>query len=792
MTYGSRAVKSGGPAGLVACELEEGRRERFSELDAFIDRILIRSLHAERVTEFTTNALGEHWVSVTNVTDAERAFINGMFSAEQQEKRGALFLPEKTRILSGLINLPSIHAECERFAMGVVQEEAGQVLLKSSSDAVLAWSVLVPLFETFFTPFILRTQLSGKRTHDQTLSMWERVDEVMRLMAFDLSEELHVFRYGGGWHHLNAEGQIGARRRVLSALADQARPGMAAGYRCLRVWELATQYYTRAKKGSPTRKRVLTKGTEATLSGYFGGDWLAFLDYLGEEPQSDEVVVTALPTPQIYVTGSDRVAEVADSVNLPVEEVRRMVAALWGETVIASPIEQRVSVLRKYWECFDFLHARQEPGMEPLWGLVDEGWVGVQDTGENSPYNHQVYRKLLPAELVHEIEKLWGVEMLPRYPERIVTALYPHQRMAETFGPALDFWHGCALTAWFICEGPTSRTDLQGIAHYHRRELAALKDYGTPVNEGLFSDLIAAERRLGTPQPIERVDHRSNVGGLTITMSTSYGTRRKGFAILRDIITQHRREWSEKHLETYLRSRWETALTDTWKVFQVALHGKGKPLTLKQFAKKTSEVTNCWFGGDIGKLYTALGERSPATPIRNRIMPLDVNSFLDRLERMLDTDIYYPRSMGNTALECVQLLEALGRPPTLNEYGTSRFRDRTYLYKYEHLNAEDEWMKFLAAVQEAMEETQEVSNAGNKVIVASEIAHSNQEESGKHSAVELLPPRTESNTDSTDERSQAEQTAPRMDKGLCISCGRKLGILDKFIGRDHHKHCPTL
>ena len=32
------------------------------------------------------------------------------------------------------------------------------------------------------------------------------------------------------------------------------------------------------------RRRALTRELEATLSGFFGGDWLALLNYVGEEP----------------------------------------------------------------------------------------------------------------------------------------------------------------------------------------------------------------------------------------------------------------------------------------------------------------------------------------------------------------------------------------------------------------------------------------------------------------------------------------------------------------------------
>ncbi len=38
----------------------------------------------------------------------------------------------------------------------------------------------------------------------------------------------------------------------------------------------------------------------------------------------------------------------------------------------AAPLEQRVAVLKRYWNIFDEIHARQKAGMKPLWGLVEE------------------------------------------------------------------------------------------------------------------------------------------------------------------------------------------------------------------------------------------------------------------------------------------------------------------------------------------------------------------------------------------------------------------------------------
>jgi hypothetical protein len=101
---------------------------------------------------------------------------------------------------------------------------------------------------------------------------------------------------------------------------------------------------------------------------------------------------------------------------------------------LASPVEDRVRVLTKYWRIFDEIHGRQSSGMPSLWGLVEEG-RGVRIGWEGPDwYNPRLYEEMLPKDLQDAIKGLWGTVMLPRWPDRIVTESAPHALMAETFG----------------------------------------------------------------------------------------------------------------------------------------------------------------------------------------------------------------------------------------------------------------------------------------------------------------------------------------------------------------------
>ena len=70
---------------------------------------------------------------------------------------------------------------------------------------------------------------------------------------------------------------------------------------------LIERYYAKAKKGPPPMRQVVTKPLRRTLSAFFGGDWVAFVQYLGERLDPNEQIAAALPEPRLYV-GADRSA----------------------------------------------------------------------------------------------------------------------------------------------------------------------------------------------------------------------------------------------------------------------------------------------------------------------------------------------------------------------------------------------------------------------------------------------------------------------------------------------------
>ncbi|GAP96598.1 hypothetical protein [Leptolyngbya sp. NIES-2104] len=717
-TFGRRVNQIGSIAELLAMETEEARSESFRQLDRIVGEVLVRSLRGERIATIVQDHLNVNTVLIQGLSNEHRGFLTTTFGLEHQQSRGAWFLPESANLRVGMMSLPWAFREHDRFATGIALEERGKVLLNSSADAIFTWAILEPLFNALFLPFELRGNLSGTLTREEMLQRWDAIETLYQTLGFQVADELAVMRWSGGWNQLRTAEQLEAKQRLLKALARQAQPQMATCYRAFRVRELVNGYYKKAKRdGQVKRKQALTKGLAPSLTGFFGGDWLVFLTYLGEKPHPEEQIITALPETRPFVGGASRATEVAALQGIAAEEIERIAAAYWQQSSGQSPVEQRVATLERYWSAFDGIHARQAVGMQPLWGLVEDyRFLNFNETVQ-SPYQPQLYQALLPNDLLSEIERLWGTVMLVKFPDRIVSELFPHELMAETFGAALKFWHGCALTAWFLCEGPYSRTDMAGLAHYYRREIAALEACQTPIDPKIFDELMQAEAQLGPAEPIYNSQESSPIaaGGLSLTIRTSLGSRRTGFEKLRDIITRHRQTWSAQYLDRYFRARWESEITEAGRIYHLLLHERGgKSPTLKQFAKSSAVATNHWFGGDVSGLYGAIREKSPVQSQRLARMPADRVLFAravyegmpPHLPKLVSEEIRnqnyqllrLKEELANLSLRYVQLEEALGRTPEPAELGLEKLQNYGQILGQD-LNAV--WNTYAGVIQKA-------------------------------------------------------------------------------------------
>ncbi|SFL67168.1 TerD family protein [Streptomyces pini] len=678
------------PAQALAIEAAAGQQQRFAELDALAARLLATAFAGQSIAVICPGRglRTPDTVEVTALTRDEAVFCAGMFGVHEQQRRGAWYLPQKLSVKAGAVNLPHLLRERPAHALTLATDDTARLTVVEGADTVLLWALLVPLFETLLQPVRLRAAGDIFPPTEQR-RFWAHIEERYRLLGIDAGV-LEVFRFGGGWHALDRTGQQQARLNLLDALAAADHTEIAARHRIQQLQGLMAGFAKKAKNGTALARRVLTRALQPVVSAYFAGDWLAVLDYLQAPPHPDEEVITALPEPRLYVGMSSQAAGTAAEAGIAEDEIQAMLAAFLGAGSSLSPVEERAAALHSWWAGFDQAHAVQSPGMPALWGLVDQNLMSLSRTEQG--FTPQLYRQSLPDEVLEQAGRLWGTVTLQRHPGSIVSNPRPHQTMAQAFGAAAEFWHGVGLTAWFVCEGPYSRTTLSGVDRYYSRPLAALRSTGCPIDASLFEELRAAEQHLGPEEEI--TDSRASTvetsyGSLTLTSGMSHGTRREGFEQVRDIITRHRRAWAQRHLDAYLQHRWRSELEEVAHQYHRFVAAKGRPPTLAQFARFATPAANHWAGGDLGTLYTTIGEPAPSQQARpTRLLSGDGYDFARRVYQELggkpvdhDTWMSNPEEtqrqwqlsrLATESLRYLQLHEALGQPPTPQQFGTRR------------------------------------------------------------------------------------------------------------------------
>jgi hypothetical protein len=719
-SFGRRALARPDCDALLEMESAESRTQGFAAIDTAIAGLAIRAARGDRILRISRTELGD-MLEIVGVPDALQAEMRSAFELESQQARGAWFLPEKVSIRATGVLFAATFRESPRFVHTLAGEEKAKVALSRSPDAMVVWSVLEPLFDEILGPVFLRVEELGLLGREDFLLRWSEMAETFAAIGLSAENELAPFAWGRGWGRLTGEQQLEAKQNLLTKVAEEITIGLIRRRRAWTVGKLIAQYYAKAKKGRAKRKQVITKDYARVLAGYFGGDWLRFVAYLGEQPHEEERVVTALPETKLMVSGKSKAAEIASKKGIPLEEAERILTEYWRQAGGESPIVERSKVLTEYWKAFDAIHARQARGMAPLWGLVEEGgWPGLEPQS-GTTYQDQLYGRVLPSDIVQPVERLWGTTVLAKWPDRIVSEPYPHTAMAASLGPALKFWHGCALTAWFVCEGPTSRTDIPGLADYYSRELAELAAKGFPIQAELFAELGAV--KLGPEEPIYESSEPVDLShGFSGSIQTSMGSRRSGFELLRDVITRHRRWWSTHRFEAYLRDRWESELKVAGRAWHLMSEEKGKTPTLKQFAKHAVEPARRWFGGDVSLLLAALGQKMPGGGTtqairmpRDRVRfarsvfdelggkPFDRRTFVESREdadrQAAEQDTHHKLwRLAGESLWYVQLLEALDRPPTLKEFGSKFEWIGTALSE----NQDMAWNAFASAIERCL------------------------------------------------------------------------------------------
>lgn len=706
-TFGYKLLAATSTSEAFVLEREAGLAEQFEKRDALIAKFLRRSLDGERVATLTRDRARGYILTLLDLSEKERSWLNKHFSLEHLQSRGQWKIKDRISLEVGILSLPWALSRYGRYGVQLAAEERGPVPL-DTPEALFIWSVLSPLFKMLYQPVELRTLHTGEGTREEQIKTWNRCESFLRDLGLGPGPAFQAIRYGSGWSRLRALERHKAVIAFTEELNSALHPEAGSLFRLYYSHPLIEKYYAKGEKsGIALKKRVVTNALQPVLTGCWSGSWVTFVGYLGEHLHPDEHIVTAKPEVEFTLPTLQQVEAVAAEEGLSESAVAAIAAAVFGE----NPIDERIASMRNFWDVFDDLHARQRPGMRSLWGLVDDGNLGPSSS--DGPHQRQLFRELLGAELNATIDDLWSGQMWERFPDRILTEWTPHAKMTEAFGPVLRFWEGVALTAWFVCEGPYSRTDLRGLREYHAREIAALEDMGTPVDPALFRELTKAEGRLGPPETIWKEEASSSepieVSGLSLTITTQmgYGTRRDGFEFVRDIITKYRRAWAEHHLDAYINKLWEDELKKAGEDFLVLLNQRqGKAPTLKQYAKKGADATNHWLGGDISALYRILKEKCPTVvkdarrvkgpPHRAALRLYDRLVALIRENNPKETNSEYTASrLLRLGVTYIRWLEGAGAPPTYD-----RLKDFSYYAGRLDSDANKAWQLFETAIEE--------------------------------------------------------------------------------------------
>jgi hypothetical protein len=689
------ATTSDGAAGLAAAadadtylgvEAAAGIGDQFAALEVASAAVLGRAF-AGRAPIYARAKLTP--VLTPAVPSSALTTLEAVFDVAAQQKRGAWWLPEQVSVKYGLVNVAAYYRdEHPTWAMTRVADDSGRFPL--TETAVFAcWALLGPLAQDLLEPLMLRGPDNGALDAEASAVRWAAVADRYRELHLDTPDvmtALEAMTPGHGWSALDAAGQVGAKQRLLDALGARFDAGTVRRWRVSPLRELVARYVAKSKRGPAESRAVLVKAVQPALAAWFGGDWLALLTYLGHQPAEGEVIQTALPAPRLYVQGSDKVQQVAQEKNLPTEQVAAMLASYLGSDAVQSPVQRRVAVVRAWWEALDAAQAAQRPGMAVLDALWDA--QVPSPGGPEDPFSYPAGAAWLPQGVSEDITRLWGAMVFPSKPDRLVSALSPRWTMRSALGLPLQFWFEIGQSCWYICEGPYARTKLIDLRSYYHRYVAAMADAGTPVDRDLFTELEAAERRLGPEEPLLDPGEAIDAGhGITVTFSVGSGTRRAGFEILRDIVTYHRRAWAAQHLGTAIRTAWEQPLHELADNINRAVAARGKLPTARQLAGFAGTVANGWFGGDLSAALAAVGERPVVDQRDVRLLPTDRHAYCRRVyqamggQPVLDrhdskyADTYRLLSLAANAPRLIQKQELLGHPPSAKDVQFDRYEN---------------------------------------------------------------------------------------------------------------------
>ncbi len=228
-------ASAGSPDQLLGLEGSAGQSGRFADLDRLAANLVAAALSGSKVAEITRARHGEKdgdRLTLTTVSAPERALLDQAFALPAQQARGAWFLPERASLKAATMNLPAYLRRYPWHAITLASEDVARVRLASTPDALAAWALLIPLFDTLLAPVTERAAGSAQPADEQQATWTAILGDYSRL-GIPAIPAVSVFAYRGGWSGFDRAGQAHARLALLDAIAG-ADLTQAAPSRCSR------------------------------------------------------------------------------------------------------------------------------------------------------------------------------------------------------------------------------------------------------------------------------------------------------------------------------------------------------------------------------------------------------------------------------------------------------------------------------------------------------------------------------------------------------------------------------
>ncbi len=554
----------------------------------------------------------------------QRVALERWFGLERQRASGGWHVPAKAALALGVGNLAAAFEHFVEIPTAVAHSADGRFDLAASADAVYYWAVVSPLLEGLAAPLLLRGARHKALSSAREGACWREFDLIAAALGVDLDEDARVFRPACGWSLLRSpERELERKQRFAVRLRRALGTDAARAYRELSVAALVDAYRQKGRGEPVPRERVLTDPLGRTLSAYFGGDWLAFLDFVGSRPHPRDRIVTAIPEPRIVVGSREAASDVAGALAVSPDAVSAVLASFWAVERPRSPMQERSETMRRYWAWFDDLHARHESD-----GFAIDRAAPTSRPRRGIGMDRGILYAYAPDGLLDEIELWWGTEMDEKPPYSVRASGAPAFGIARAFWPALRFWHGVGVTVIRLNDDARLPNTIAGAEAHYREELAALAALGAAVDPRLFAELDEVRIELGLGDDIVNAFEKR---------------RKRAYRRLRDVVTRHRRAWSQEYLETYLRASWETRLREVARWFEERVARRGKAPPERAFVKMAGELADDWFGGNLETLCASIGHAVP----RARAADVTEPRAGDPLDALLATAFPRPAKLGD-------------------------------------------------------------------------------------------------------------------------------------------------